>query len=109
MKKEKYIYGLFLLSLPMSCYASGQNVLTLIGLELILTITFIIFLITININIKGKGFLIFIFILTHLIFYKFTENLPYTKNQLFINTLSFVLPVLTVLTTYLIIRKKNIN
>ena len=105
MKKEKIISGLFLLFLPMSSYASGQNALTLIGLELFLIIGFIIFIFAINLNYKGKGLLTLVFILTHLLIYKFTGNLPYTKNQLLINILTIGLPISTVLMAYLIIRK----
>jgi|TARA_B110000908_G_C9800633_1_gene248448 hypothetical protein len=106
MKQNKYILGLFLLCLPFSSYASGQNVLTLIGMELFLIIIFIIILLTLKINLKGKGILVFVFILSHLIIYKLTEKLPYTENQILINSLTIGIPILSVLISYLIIRKK---
>ena len=106
MKQNKYILGFFLLCLPISGYASGQNVLTLIGLELFLIIVFIIILLTLKINLKGKGIILFVFILSHLIIYKLTEKLPYTENQLLINSLTIGIPILSVLISYLIIRKK---
>jgi len=106
MKLNRYILGIFLLCLPFSSYASGQNVLTLIGLELFLIIIFIIILLTLKINLKGKGILIFVFILSHLIIYKFTEKLPYTENQILINSITIGIPILSLLIAYLIIRKK---
>lgn len=106
MKQDKYILGLFLLCLPISTYASGQNALTLIGLELIL----IIILLKLKINLKGKGILIFIFLLTHLVIYKLIEKLPYTENQILINSITIGIPILSVLISYLIIKKnKRIN
>jgi prolipoprotein diacylglyceryltransferase len=106
MKQNKYFLGFFLLCLPFSSYASGQSVLTLIGLELVLIIIFIILLLTLKINLKGKGILIFIFLLTHLAIYKFIEELPYTENQILINSITIGIPVLSILISYLIIRKK---
>ena len=111
MKLNKTALNLLLFGLPLSSYASGQNVLTLIGLEIILLLVFIFLLFTLKITLRGKSILVLIFVLTHIGIYTIVGKLPYNENQILINTLIFGLPILTVIITYLLIRKKfkNIN
>ena len=104
--KNKCLLSLMLLVLPSFSYASGQDVLPLLGGELIVIILFVISLFILKISTKGKVLLVIVFLTSLLLASLITMNLPYTANKFLVNMLMLGLPVLAVVMV-LVLLKKN--
>ena len=107
MKQNKHYINIIMLFSTLPSYASGNDILPLIGLEFVLILIFIFFIFKVKINLKSKGVLFLIFVTTNLITFKLHGNLPYSKNLMLINSTIIGTPILSVLLFYLIIRKKQ--
>lgn len=82
------------LIIPTVAHASGGDVLNLLWLEVGLFVVTVIFLLTSKLR-KIHRFIIFLsYFISALITLGLTANLPYSDNQVFINSLNLLLPII---------------
>jgi hypothetical protein len=105
----KHIKGYFLLvslTIPMIALASGNNVFYSLY---VLIVSFFIFLISIffiKMELARKAILFFVYIATIAIIIFFIKDIPYTNNIYAINLSLAIIPVITFISTYLILKSR---
>jgi len=109
---KKIINTVFFL-IPLLTFAHGEDVLVWFGIELIVWIGFIIYITIITIKLKYRLSILIVFLITQAIIFYTTNDISYTKNRLFINSLSGIVPIVTVFLTHLLnirhVKRKSIN
>lgn len=109
MERIKNTLITLLLVLPATALAHGEEVLILLFIDVTVILTLLVFIGFLKWKIKGKLLLLLTLIIT--LFFTFTVlgSMPYRKNAVMINTLSAVIPVLSVLAVFLLFRKKFVK
>ena len=101
---RKRINTIFFL-IPFLALAHGEDVLVWFGIELIVWIGFIIFIILLKMKIKYRISILIVFLITQAIIFYSTNDIPYSKNSLIINSLSVIVPIVTVFFTHYLITR----
>lgn len=84
--------------------AHGEEVLVWMGIEIIVLIGFILFILLTKQKVKHKLILTLVYILSELGIIWFTKEIPYLNNNVSINLISFVVPIVLVLGTFFILK-----
>ena len=92
--------------LPLSLFASGGYVLEALAIDLFIFIVFLIFIIKVKLNLKGKIILICAYIVSMIVLFQLIDSVNYLDNLKLINLSSGILPTLTVIIVYYLIRNK---
>jgi hypothetical protein len=112
MKRLKEKLLLLFAIMPIAAFASGSEIIPLLGIELFTIIGFITTLFLVKLNWIGKVLMIVVFVLTEFLIVKLIEGLSYLNDSLKINSICFFIPILTTLLSYLAFKgrfKKNKN
>ncbi len=105
MKKKKLLFILLAL-LPVSAFAHGEEVLVSLFYDLLTIIGLIVFITCIKWKLNGKLLLSIILVVSELLAFMITENMPYTSNKTLIDTICIGVPAVSVLVTFLIFHRK---
>ncbi|MNJ90882.1 hypothetical protein D3C87_85220 [compost metagenome] len=92
--------------LPVSAFAHGQEVLASLFYDLMIVIVLIIFIACIKWKSGGKVLLALVLVISLLIPLVITGKWPYQENKKLIDLLCVGIPLLSVLLTYFIFRRK---
>jgi hypothetical protein len=92
--------------LPLSLFASGGYVLEALAIDLFIFIVLLIFIIKVKLNLKGKIILICAYIVSMIVLFQLIDSVNYLDNLKLINLSSGILPTLTVIIVYYLIRNK---
>jgi hypothetical protein len=106
MELRNYVCLILLLCSSFMGYASGNDIIPFFGLEILLLIAFIILLLNLKIKMKGKLLLTLVFILSNVIVFVLTSDIPYSQNLIWINSISIVFPISSILISYIIIQSR---
>ena len=105
MKKKKWLLTLLVL-LPVSAFAHGEEVLVSLFYDLLTVIALTVFIAVIKWKSNGKLLLTIVFVVSAGTAFMSTGNLPYTANRVLIDTICAGVPIVSVLGTFLIFRRK---
>ncbi len=95
-----------LILLPLSAFAHGQEVLVSLFYDLITVVALIIFILCIKWKSSGKGLLALVVIVSVLIPQVIVSKWPYMENRMLIDLLCVGIPLISVLGTYFLFRRK---
>lgn len=104
----KQVVTLFILGIlsPLIALASGGDVLEWMWIEFFVLFAFAFAIVVIKLNWLGKGMMILIFIATQYVTMKLTDDLPYAKNKMIVNGISILVPAVTTVISYWILKLK---
>jgi hypothetical protein len=105
MNLKRIFFLILFIGSPYFCFASGNNVIPFLLLEISLIISFVIFMFIVKMNKKAKMFLALTFVISNVIAYFIIYDLPYSKNIFFINLFTIGFPILSVFICYFILDK----
>ena len=103
LKKYLLTLGIFF---PLTSFASGGDVLDWLSIELIVVIGFVATVVFVKVNWKGKGLMILIFIVTEYLTITVMNNFSYTRNKVILNVISIIVPALTTIISYFILKSR---
>jgi hypothetical protein len=106
MELRKYLPIVTSLFIPFLGYASGNDVIPFVGLQLLLVVCFIIFILALKLSLKSKLILCLIFAVSYTTVLYLISTIPYSENLIWINSISIGVPILCVFTSYIIIRSR---
>ena len=104
-KRKNKLLSLVLLS-PFSALAHGEEVLVTLYIDLFSFVALLLYIGFLKWHMKGKFLLLFFLILAEFINFILFANIPYQRNDLLINAMSFILPCSFVLGASLLFRRK---
>lgn len=104
---KNFIISYFFLSLPIFVFASGGNILYYFFYEIMMITVTLVFILLLKINLKKKIFMIFILLISSSTILYIFKDIPYTKNKIYINLISIIIPILSVIISYQLLTKKN--
>jgi hypothetical protein len=99
----------FLLLIPITAFASGGDVIRTFIIDVIVVLALLIFIGFLNWKLSGKFLLFFILIISVFLTWIMLGSIPYQKNASMINFLSVLIPLFSVLSIFLLNRKKYIR
>lgn len=102
----KNLLLIILILFPVSAFAHGEEVLVSFFFDLTTVIALIIFIFCIKWKDKGKILLVLVLIASVVLSFEITSKWPYTENRMLINLLCVGVPLVSVLLTYFIFRRK---
>jgi hypothetical protein len=105
MKKKELLLTLLVL-LPVSAFAHGEEVLVSLFYDLLTVIALTVFIAVIKWKSNGKLLLTIVLVVSAMTAFISTGNLPYTANRVLIDTICVGVPIVSVLGTFLIFRRK---
>ncbi len=91
---------------PSLAFASGSDILTLIGLEFVVFVIVLGSIFIGKLNQKAKGIVFIAYLVGAAIPWYITQDWPYTDNLFKINTLCISIPLVFWITSYLVCSKK---
>jgi hypothetical protein len=106
MKNLKRAFLSILLCLPLMAFADHEGVLFLFFYQAISFIVFIIVLVFIRLTASGKGILLLIYLAIVIFSFGVTTGIPYEPNEGEINFFILFLPAVSVVISFLLLRKK---
>ncbi len=102
---KKPLLLFFPLLTPLLCFASGGYVLEALFIDFIVFISLIVFSFNIKIKLKGKLIIWLVYIISFFLLTKCIDQVNYLNNLTLINWASAVVPTISILITYFIVRK----
>ncbi len=106
MRNHEAVLLAILLLIPTLSFAHGEEIIYTLCIEVVSIICFIIVLIAVNLSQKGKGILASTYILTTLIMFFITNNVPYRQNMNIINWSLILVPALILTLSYLYLKPR---
>ncbi|WP_343633857.1 hypothetical protein [Fluviicola sp.] len=105
MNKNRFL--LFVgMTLPVAAFANGQEVLVSLFYDLLTLIALTIFIACIKWKSAGKTLLAVVLVVSFCTVFSITGKMPYNRNKLLIDSLCIGVPLVSVLATFLIFRRK---
>lgn len=100
--------GLLLLGIlfPVSVFAHGEEVLVSLFYDLLVVIALTVFIAGIKWKSNGKLLLAIVLVVSTVTAFVSTGNMPYTANRELIDTICVGTPIVSVLGTFLVFRRK---
>jgi len=105
MSIERLLLVLLVL-LPIPAFAHGEEVLVSLFYDLITVVALIIFILCIKWKSSGKGLLALVVIVSVLIPQVIVSSWPYMDNRMLIDLLCVGIPLISVLVTYFLFKRK---
>jgi len=102
MNFKRVIFLILFIGSPYFCFASGNDIIPFLILEILLVASFVIFIFSIKMNKKAKIYLSLAFVISNLIAHLMISDLPYAKHSLLIKLFTIGVPILVVLICYFI-------
>ncbi|MGV3612176.1 MAG: hypothetical protein ACO1N0_14550 [Fluviicola sp.] len=95
-----------LILLPLSAFAHGEEVLLSLFYDLITVIALLVFILCIKWKSSGKSILGIVLIVSAVIPFMITSDWPYRENRRLIDSLHVGIPLVSVLVTFFLFRRK---
>jgi hypothetical protein len=89
-----------LLFAPLTVFAHGEEVIILLGVNILIAIISILVLLGLNMTLKGKLLLALIYISTYFIILLATADIAYNENLLVVDSTLTILPILVSILAY---------
>jgi len=104
MKDKKIALLSILMLLPLTVLADGEEVLIPFSILIIEIVIFFIVIVAIKIKAWWKSILIVVYFLSIVGAFYFTNNMPFRDNEVKINIILTVIPLVAVIVTYMILK-----
>jgi hypothetical protein len=93
--------------LPLTVFASGGEVIEWLWIELFVGVGFVTTVAYVKLSLRGKGLMVLVFLVTEYLVIKLTDNMSYSSNKTTINSISIIVPILTTIASYWILRSRT--
>lgn len=105
MNRNRFLLPVLMI-LPFPAFAHGTEVLALLYCELLTLIVLTVFIACIKWKSSGKTLLVLVLVGSVLAVFTATGKMPYRANRIWIDALCIGVPLVSVLGTFLIFRRK---